>query len=1362
MASPTIVPSSTPIAQLNPDLRPDESSVTGIVTLIWPYASSKETFSLLLVEPDFRLRSKRGQVRVHFQGSSAKAVARSGISSGDQLLLSLRGAQWEKSSTAAVTPGRGIDLELHFGERLVLQIQRPSQQPIPLDIDHPAPSPEPSFQTSTPARSPPRNNHIATLVGRPQINAQEWASPAFLKRSLFFATDYDLFAEEEFLDNDRRKRNKFGRGSGQWRFAQRTPSPEKEPETPPLDIANPSRLPAQASPKGEEVQSLVQQAHGTLSLSKTSSLATSALTDRSELELPSEYGPTAKDTSVQEREEPPTSLGQVNGGRHMTHEVQTPEEREKVDGSIARPTNPTSKIDCVDDEVSQEPAQVVQVSRSAPNKLLSSASPSGPGSDQESDEESDQEPEDISPQESASLFGEQSESGQSNAAIYSDHSSDFGLDGSTFSRPPPLTESGLSSSVLGKFEERLEFDGLNTEHAQNIPSPLQSDVDQIESGAEEPSTFNDSATDLLLFDNEGSGEDIERLEGHDAAQRRSSVQLPYSDHVGNQEAGALDDEAMNDPAAAQLLNDDGNSWKHVDVLQEENTAQRPSSSPPSSSHQLESQVTQEELELRSQLTPDNGAALESITEKGPAGFPGEQSLIPGQEKGHLSEVSDEEDSLETSLEKGPDDSAVQQESPNARQREIVLDERLFREDSKIYTSQGQEIRDRAASVDMLISGVQQTTVEIIDLESDDDDVASIQTFSQEAFQKFVNQNESELAQTIEVSAHDTTPVLTSDAKIELQASISQEYRPSTLPDSTESVLNPVAVVKECPPEDINVEPDIHKKMYEPEKQASRKPSPVARTKEGEDEVPFIEVVSSKQSPKAELESKERRLAENEACFKQSPKAETELKPILIDELPSTVPDSFKDTRSKSQLLTPSSTQRAKFVSQPSSLSLRSELEDDTLPTPRLTQGASAEIVPPVLLAPLEEPTLAETPVPLKKTSALIEKLKEMRRLSNQSPKTRSSDASVLDPWFAPKRLGPIVPDSEDENEIESSPEREAPAKIAKIVGRQLPQAPEKPLARSFIRSPPQLNHISSIRSSPQYLPPSQPPPPGFRTNLSYFVPLATLPSHFATTVDILAIVLSGTPVTRATSGPRDYNQTLHTTDPSSSASQHSITTAQIFRANNRCFPLVEKGDALLLRDFKVQPLQKRLSLLSTESSAWAVFRKGADVQIRGPPVEFGAEERGFARGLWDWWASLGEDARRYLENAVPEYKKPNGTVKITKFKGGGNKSDARIKKEEIEGLGVDLPGSQTQRRESMKERSLGLDDVEEKDMVHESIEAPKRVLRARGANGANGRSESARESRFGTVFTGGLGEPDETQGSAHELRDGKAYRDKRR
>lgn len=1098
-------------------------------------------------------------------------------------------------------------------------------------------------------------------------------------------------------------------------------------------------------------------------------MGTNALIDRNDLEVQSEDDSTANDTSVEEGEEPSTSLIYVDGGRDMIHEatkdetignvaIATPmnspmktdldefivpgERGEVSSGSgIARPISPTSKTDYVDDEVSEEPAHIAQASPSAPIEIPSSASSlSAPESDQGSDEALNQESDNASHQESNSLFDEQSESGQSNAAMYSGPPSELGLDGSTFSRLPPAAESSPSLSVIKRLEEGPEVDSPNTDNAQDIPSSLQSDVEQIGSKAEEPSIS---------------------LESYDTAQRRWSVQLPSSDQVRSPEAGELDDEATKDPVAAQLLADDGGSWKDADILKEDDVMQRSSSNPPTTSNQSESQKFREELELRSQEIPDSQAALESVPEKRPANFLEERSLSSSREEEDLSEASDEENTLETSPEKDPAHSAVRQESPHTRQRELVPNARLFRDDSNISLLQRQGTREGAEGVGRLTTKVQQTTVEIIDLENDDEDVDAIpQNFSQEALQSLANKKDPEFARTVEVSAHETIISVIPEARNGRHTSTPEGYRPSTFPDSTSLVLNPVAAIEEFPPADIYVEP---KSREEPEEQASGKQSPVPKIKEYEEELPFREVAPPKQSPEARPDSHERELvAEKEDRLKQPPTAGTEPKPVLADNLPLPVPDSFEDTRSESQLPTPSSTQQTNCVSQPSSVSVHSAPEGDTLPTPRLTQGTSAGIWSPEPLAPSEGRTPMETLAPPKKTSALIEKLKEMRRLSYQSPKPRSSDASILDPWFAPKRLSQVVPDSEDESEAESSPERAAPAESLRIAGRQMAQTPEKPLAKSFIRSPPQRNHMSSINSSPQYLPPSQPPPPGFRTNLSYFVPLATLSSHLATNVDILAIALSSTPVTRATSGPRDYNQTLYTTDPSSSASRHPITTAQIFRPNNRCFPLVEEGDALLLRDFKVHHFQKRLSLLSTESSAWAVFRKGVDVQMRGPPVEFGAEERGFARGLWDWWASLGDDARKRFGNAVPEYKKPNGTAKTTKSKGDGNKSDARIKQEEIEGLGVDLPGSQTKRRESVKERSLSLEGMEERDMVHESVEAPKRVLRARGAKGANGRSESARESRFGTVFTGGLGEPDETQGSAHELRDGKAYRDKRR
>ena len=1104
------------------------------------------------------------------------------------------------------------------------------------------------------------------------------------------------------------------------------------------------------------------------------------LTDRSELEVQSKGDPTVKDISVEEGEEPSTSLGRVNGDGHMIHEVSkdesigvvtvvTPEsERTKadhdkveVDSGTAGPTSPTSKTHNMGNEVSHEPAQLVRASASVPIAILSSdSSSSAPENEPDLDEGSDEGSDDTSHQESDSLFDEQSESEQSNAVVYSGPASDLGLDGSIFSRPQPPTKVGPPPGVIQR-PEGLGANSLNTDNAQDIVSPLQSDVEQTESEGEEPSVSDDSASESLLESllsgDEASDEDFHMLENHDAAQRRSSVQIPSSDQLGSPEARDIDDQALKYPAAKKSFTNDTGTWK--DVGQDESAVQRSPSNPPSPSSHFESPESQEELVLSSHEILRDEAALELISEKMPTDPPERKSPLFSRGKVDSSAVSDETVILETSADRDPVESTVRQESPITRQQEMVLGSRLPQEDSKTLPPQSQEVKDYAQNLGTRTSEIQQTTVEIIDLESSDEDDISLQTVGQKGFQVIVDENDSNFAPTHKVSTHGSPLLLASFVENEHQISIDEARRLSTRPDSAGLVLRPTTAVEEFLPADIHVAPEVHEEALALEQEHSHTRSPVARSKGDREESPSIEEAPLVRF-EAKLETQESQFPSQEKdCPKQLVTVESELKPIPTDELPSTVPDSIEETKLRSQLLTPISTQQTNFVSQSSSLlSLHSAPKGDTLPTPRLTQGTSDGIVPLQSLAPPKEPTLTETPAPPKKTSALIEKLKEMRRLSSQSPKPRSSDASILDPWFAPRRISQVVPDSEDGSEAESSPEREVQASISKVIGGQLPQTPEKPLAKCFIRSPSQPKHISSIQSSPQYLPPSQPPPPGFRTTLSYFVPLATLPSHFATIVDVLVIALSSTPVTRATSGPRDYNQSLYITDPSSLAMQHPLTTAQIFRPNNHCFPLVEKGGALLLRNFKVQPFEKRLLLLSTESSAWAVFCKGTDVQIRGPPVEYGAEERAFARGLWHWWASLGDDARKRLDDAVPEYKKPNGSGKTTKTKAGASKSDVPIKTEEIEGLGVDLPGSQSKRRESLKERSLAFDGVNESDVVCESIEAPKRVLRARGAKGAIGRSESARESRFGTVFTGGLGEPDETQGSAHELRDGKAYR----
>ena len=112
-----------PIAQLEPSINSSTSLVRGVVTLVWPYSSSTSSTSILLVEPDFRLRRNKGQVRITFQGSSAKVVARSGLNSGDRLVLGLEGVEWIEDEGAIKTPGRGVDWELRFGGRVILQVR---------------------------------------------------------------------------------------------------------------------------------------------------------------------------------------------------------------------------------------------------------------------------------------------------------------------------------------------------------------------------------------------------------------------------------------------------------------------------------------------------------------------------------------------------------------------------------------------------------------------------------------------------------------------------------------------------------------------------------------------------------------------------------------------------------------------------------------------------------------------------------------------------------------------------------------------------------------------------------------------------------------------------------------------------------------------------------------------------------------------------------------------------------------------------------------------------------------------------------------------------------------------------------------
>lgn len=211
----------TAIAGLRPEL-PDLDSrhISAVVTLIWPYSSSARQFALLLGEPDFRLRRKNGQVRVRFSGSSARAVASTGIGIGDHAVLSLRGAIFVREG-AVNTPGKSIDWELAYSQTLSIRVSRDGNEIAHLDFTNVSPTPAPP--------SPVRRHEPLAVLDDPE----KWSSPAFLKRTRLsdgpiFDAGYDPFADEAEDNYARKRRRKSYRDWNAWTYSARTPSPEKE------------------------------------------------------------------------------------------------------------------------------------------------------------------------------------------------------------------------------------------------------------------------------------------------------------------------------------------------------------------------------------------------------------------------------------------------------------------------------------------------------------------------------------------------------------------------------------------------------------------------------------------------------------------------------------------------------------------------------------------------------------------------------------------------------------------------------------------------------------------------------------------------------------------------------------------------------------------------------------------------------------------------------------------------------------------------------------------------------------------------------------------------------------------------------
>lgn len=339
-------------------------------------------------------------------------------------------------------------------------------------------------------------------------------------------------------------------------------------------------------------------------------------------------------------------------------------------------------------------------------------------------------------------------------------------------------------------------------------------------------------------------------------------------------------------------------------------------------------------------------------------------------------------------------------------------------------------------------------------------------------------------------------------------------------------------------------------------------------------------------------------------------------------------------------LSPSATQATKSMNQlphannagadmpptPATSQLQSSVQPDTslaIPEPleNLTDMSQTQMqndVPAELLESHDAPETLQSQLLEKDATSMPppEQSLPPKTPAKRSLRSRLSNVpDVISAWFSPKRSSIVAQEPEERAVVET------PTAI-KVSATETPRT-------------------SKRRAS------------GLSTAHAYFTRLASLgqyvnpSSQQAGTVDILAVVADfAKEPERAKGGPKDYYTIFRVTDPSMSGSAN--VRVEVFRPWKAVLPAADVGDVVLLRAFVVKSKKRQAYLLSTDTSAWCVWRfaeyskttaRGGSgtndgekpararrmshsevrEEVKGPPVEYGMAEKEQARKLRDWW-----------------------------------------------------------------------------------------------------------------------------------------------
>ncbi len=1227
---PTFEPADpVSIADLSPVPANSSSHILANVALVWPYSSSTGTLALLLADPDIRARKARGQVKVVFRDGSAREVARTKVGIGDTIRLALVGCEWEETGETVSTPGKKIDWDLEFKSRVIIQVSR--DDAVIASLNYTAP------EDDIPTTNGPLEILSTLRDIRPQLNGTLDHEPSTIHvpfvtpsksatkfhGTTFFDASLDPFTEDDGYGQGRgRKRTKFARHSGAWNLVN-----SEDEETPVRTPQQPATTVALVQTPSREQDNLASSPLGDASVDGNS--------PREQRRIQEEGHATSQEYA-QEHRAKEDLLHQVEANSFVRQQTTAgTKHRNQLQGNVDSgyiAEQPSAQEEQLAHNIVGETANNDQPAQPT-EQLLSQSVVMGPP----------QTPMRISHLPTPEEFAVGSSSGAASDATSTPRLHPLASPGLPLVSPL-VRRHGVATGYFPPFQEGLsQLDATRVVAADEEANQQGEALVGIQDAPIGHSRTYDMNQEASKFHDEldTSLDAVEEPFNQRPALASASPHPPIEPHLQSPSTNQ-DFEA---PTAASHDLKEALQNKHPEITA---TEQWLSSAELTIAHEL--------------LKPDNES----------------QNLRARHQAAEIIEIEDDDlYGAPPDIAKKPAPPSRELTSPSQQKSPSDVVEQFFQMSPvAAATGQGPETLEGSASrrapeemteVDLGISTVNYRSPSIYD----GDSFPPEQQWERPKSSHYINRgsptshtpavssldgnvDESEWSALAQGRIADVSEALTwmldhspgMNQPAGADIDMADESRDPSLQQTSKATAHEVVeIIMEKADEtgiqeaeDVAIGGELPSVPQKPDVVTHPATIGVVELDHSLVEMPQV-IIEESQEILGSL--REERFGKDEASGDQEAEEITiiEERQVFISQEGDVPDNSLAPTsglEAGGQLLSPDQTQLDHpFVDRNGEM-MSPQWHPSIahgLPTPVQTQeepiASSIEETtrsqPDEVAAPVIRPQpQAETPAP--------------RRISQRlSVRRPIMPSDISSPYFTPRRPSrePSSSPMRKENLKPFVPSVSSPSSPP-VHGREASAEAQEPFA--------QINgEKKMIIQNHQEVQAFAPRAMGTTTPLAYYPYLTSLHEHFSQLVDIIAVCIQDCPQPeRAKSGPKDYHTTLRLED---SSCQSDAVTVQIFRPVKTALPTPRRGDALLLRNFKVQTLNRKFMLLSTESSSWAIFQashdgksRWTDVLTPGPPVEYGPHEEQYASSLLSWWE---EDGNNRFESSNQDMTKTN-------------------------------------------------------------------------------------------------------------------------